>query len=432
MSHKNSIKISFLFIIIILSIFSYGCNQNNPSDDNIPDTPIVLLNNSQSTEEGINSIVDANNQFAIDLYSRYKSKDENIFFSPYSISSALTMTYEGAKGNTAQEMQQVLHLTSDKNAIRSSFAEIYNNLNKEDKPYKLSTANALWAQEDYPFIEDYFNTINEYYGGGVTNLDFKTDTEESRQTINNWVEDNTNGKIKDIIPKGILSDMTRLVLTNAVYFKANWSDQFDVEITRDGIFRLNSGQNKEVEMMHKTSYFNYGETDNLQILEMPYLGDELSMLIILPKENNIGEIENIFTINNLKDWKDNMKNEEVVVALPKFKFETKYFMAEDLKEMGMPTAFKYPDADFTGMSPPTVMSPNGELYIDEVIHQTFVEVAEYGTEAAAATVVEMKSGSSGPPPEPPKVFNADHPFIFIIQEKSTGNMLFVGRVIDPS
>jgi len=376
-------------------------------------------------DDNLQTMVKSNNAFGFDLYHKFKGERGNLFFSPYSISTALAMTYEGAKGQTAKEMQTVLHLPDDKQKIRSGFVNIYNELNKEGKSYKLTTANALWAQKDYPFINEYFKVVDEYYNGRVTNLDFKTDTENSRVTINNWIEDKTNDKIKDLIPVGMLSPMTRLVLTNAIYFRADWSDQFRAEDTRDGQFKLHSGQNVDVRMMHKTNHYNYGETNNLQILEMDYLGNDLSMLIILPKENNITQIENIFNKEKLDDWKNDMGKEKVRIALPKFKFKTKYFMTDTLKEMGMPTAFKWPGSDFTGMS------PTNELYIDEVIHQTFVEVAEYGTEAAAATAVLMKAGAALQQ-EQPKIFNANHPFIFIIQQKDSGNILFMGRMSDPT
>jgi len=414
-------------MVLIVGIFLYGCAaqptsvQENSKNQIEHETPPV---NNQISVIVADDVVDANNQFAIDLYAKYKSDEGNMFFSPYSISSALAMAYEGAKGQTAEEMQAVLHLPDDKEKIRSEFVSIYSELNKADKSYKLSTANALWAQEDYPFVNDYFNIVEEYYGGKVTNLDFKTDTENSRVTINNWVEDKTEEKIKDLIPSMILDPMTRLVLTNAIYFKANWSNQFNGENTREEYFTPDHAPEVEVKMMQQTGYFNYGETPEFQILEMDYLGDELSMLIILPK-GKLDVLENAFSIEKLNNWKKDMENEKVSITLPRFKFEAKYFMAEDLKEMGMPTAFKYPDADFTGMS------ATDELYISEVIHQTFVEVAEYGTEAAAATAVVMRAGS-GPAQEQPKIFNADHPFIFIIQQKNSGNILFIGRISDPS
>jgi len=295
----------------------------------------------------------------------------------------------------------------------------------------LATANALWAQEDFSFRQDYFKSVDDYYSGKVTNLDFKTDTENSRITINNWVENKTNDKIKDLIPQGILSDKTRLVLTNAIYFKANWTNKFDAENTRDGDFKLNYGTSISTKMMHQTDYFNYGETQDLQILEMNYRGNDLSMLVILPKENNLDSVENSITSTNLENWKKSMDMEKVRTTIPKFKFETKYFMAEALKEMGMPTAFNGDLADFTGM---WNRQGNENLYISKVIHQTFIEVEESGTEAAAATaVIMMKATSAGPgEEEQPKTFTADHPFIFIIQQKDSGNILFMGRMNDPT
>jgi len=386
--------------------------------------PLPIL--QADTHMNIQTAAESNNAFGFDLYHKFKGEAGNLFFSPYSISSALTMTYEGAKGKTAEEMQTILYLPDDKNKIRHDFKSIYDELIKADTPYKLRTANALWAQKDYLFDNEYVNAIKKYYDGQLTNLDFKTKTENSRITINSWIENKTNDKIKNLIPKGMLSPMTRLVLTNAIYFKADWSKQFDAKDTREGKFRLVSGEDVSTQMMHKMGNCNYAETDNLQILEMDYLGNDLAMLIILPKENNISKIENIFSKEKLDAWKSAMENLKVRVTLPKFKFETKYFMAKDLKEMGMPTAFKYPDADFTAMS------PTDELYIDEVIHQTFVEVAEYGTEAAAATAVIMMAGAAPQrEQEQPKIFNADHPFIFIIHQKKSGNILFMGRLSDP-
>lgn len=395
-----------------------------------------------------NGVIEANNLFAIDLYNNYKSEGGNIFFSPYSISSALTMAYEGAMGNTAKEMQTALYLPDDKQKIHSDFVEINNNLNKTNKNYKLSVtnslwvrinnilnkknyelsvANALWLQKDYTLINSYVDIVDTYYGGKVANLDFKKDTENSRITINKWIEDKTNNKIKDLIPKGILLPDTRLVLTNAIYFKANWSNKFDTKDTIDGQFKLSSGINITAKMMNQVNYFNYGKTDDIQILEMDYLGNDLSMLVILPKENNLNKVENIFSEEKLNEWKNNMQKNRVAVTLPKFNFETKYFMAEDLKKIGIKTAFSYPDANFTGISPATTGSPNGELHISEVIHQAFIEVEEQGTEAAAATAVPMMMEVSTLKP-----FIADHPFIFIIQQKGSGNILFIGRMSNPS
>ena len=413
---RKSIVIGVIVLIAAAGSFLYVLMKQ-------PDqTPII-----SQVNQTYDSVVEANNQLAIDLYQKYRSNEGNIFFSPFSISSALAMTYEGAKGKTAGEMQKVLHVPGDIGVIRSGYSEIYERLNKENKPYKLSTANALWAQKDYPFAGEYLSTVEKYYDGKVTNLDFARDTENSRQTINNWVEEKTYDRIKELIPAGLLTPSTRMVLTNAIYFNASWLSQFEARTTSDKEFTLGT-KKVTVKMMHQKAGYNYGETDKLQILEMPYKGEDISMLIILPKGNDLAALERTLSAKNLADWKKNMKGELVELSLPKFEYENKYYMAADLKDMGMPTAFT-PAADFSGMS------PTKELYIGEVIHQTFVGVSESGTEAAAATAVMMAGSTASPGihiPPIPKIFNADHPFIFIIQEKASGNILFMGRVTDPS
>ncbi len=416
MHHKISTNATLIAAIFLVMIAS-GCVDT--------EAPIVV--DSHATSEDVNSVVNANNQFAFDLYSEFRSEEGNVFFSPYSISTALAMTYEGAKGETAKEMQTVLHIPEDSTIRMPAFARIYNEINKGDKKYKLSTANALWAQKDYGFLNEYTNNVEQYYGGKVTNLDFVGDTENSRQTINKWVEDQTNDKIKDLIPQGVLNALTRLVLTNAIYFKGTWAMQFDEKNTVDEEFTTSSGQTSKVPMMSLTgddAKFNYAETNEAQILEMSYDGDELSMLILLPKENNLGAFEEALNSEKISEFKSMFKEQRVDVYIPKFKFETKYFMVETLKNMGMPIAFTGA-ADFSGMD------GTKSLYIAEVIHQAFVEVNEEGTEAAAATAVLMERSSSFNKPKIP-IFRADHPFIFIIQQKSTGNILFLGRVSDPS
>jgi serpin B len=373
------------------------------------------------------SVVKANNGFAYDLYGKYKSDEGNIFFSPYSIENALAMTYEGAIGKTAEEMLSVLGFPGNENVRRTGFQSINNEMNKKDKSYNLSTANALWAQKDYSFRADYFSTTSNYYGGKVTNLDFAGDTENSRQTINRWVEEQTNNKIKDLIPAGGVDAMTRLVLTNAIYFKGNWLIQFNKNNTKERDFRVSPDRTVKAKMMNlagEKAVFNYGETDKLQILELPYDGKELSMILLLPRGDDIKSFEDSLSAENLASWENSMEEKQVDVFLPSFKFETKYNMAKTLKEMGMPTAFSQA-ADFSGMT------GKKDLFISEVIHQAYVDVNEEGTEAAAATAVIMSNTAIMEPPKIP-VFNADHPFIFLIQDKASGNILFMGRVSDPT
>ncbi len=411
--NRKIITIALIGLMVVLATFIFGCAPKP-----------VVVDDSKATDAAVYSVAEANNKFAFELYGKLSSGEGNVFFSPYSISTALAMTYEGAKGKTAEEMQSVLHFPKDDVSRRSSFASIYNDLNKKDKEYKLSTANALWGQKDFSFEKNYIDTVQNYYGGKLQNLDFKTDAENSRQTINKWVEAQTNDRIKDLIPSGVLNPLTRLVLTNAIYFKGTWVLQFEKKETKDGDFRT-GGKTIKVPMMSlrgEKARFNYTENDDMQAIELPYKGEEISMIIILPK-NDLNSLA--IDEKKLNEYKSLFREERVDVYLPKFKFETKSMLKPVLMEMGMPTAFSETGAaDFTGM---TLEEP---LFIDEVIHQAFVEVNEEGTEAAAATAVVMAAMSAMPQPIP--VFRADHPFIFIIQERATGNILFMGRVMDPA
>src|SRR3989339_1035798 len=363
---KRAISIS-LFLLIGLSIFLFGCSRE------------VVQSDQPIQDNGINAVVEANNKFAFDLYSKYRTEDGNIFLSPYSISTALAMTYEGAKGKTAREMQAVLYLPENAELRRSVISQMYEDINRDDKKYKLSTANALWAQESFKFRKDYFDVVQNYYGGSATNLDFVRNAEASRLVINEWVEKRTNDKIKDLIPSGALTADTKLVLTNAIYFKGEWVKQFNKNDTKEQDFRVAPDKNVKVPMMQRTddeSKFNYAETSDFQILELPYSGEDLSMLVILPKKEDLGDLEKSFTLRQVLKWKESLTEQRVNVYIPKFKFETKYFMEKILPEMGMPTAFS-DSADFTGMED----DPGENLKIDKVIHQAFVEVNEEGTEA---------------------------------------------------
>ncbi len=418
--HKKVLPIAVALLIVaaittttVLFIFPY--DPYNPPH----------LDDTGSTSQGIQEVVNANNQFALDLYLEFiESEKGNIFYSPYSIFSALAMTYEGAKGQTADEMKSVFHFPEN-DVLRPNFAAIYNGINQGSKSYELRTGNALWCQFDFPFQEDYINRVGTYYGGKVANLDFVNETEKSRETINSFIEEQTNDKIKDIIQPGDLDAMTRLVLTNAIYFKGEWEQEFDKSDTEERNFSITPESVVETPMMHMVPdevEFNYADLEDLQILELPYRGDIISMLILLPTEN-LSVIESSLTPGKLEEYKNQMEKTGLDdIYLPKFEFDTKYFMKETLSSLGMPTAFSG-IADFSGMT------LAAQLFISKVIHQAYVKIDEEGTEAAAATVVITKL-TSMPPPQP--IFNADHPFIFLIQEQETGNILFMGRVNDPT
>ncbi len=383
---------------------------------------VPVLDDSGATASSVEATVEGYNGFAFDLYGRYAAGDGNILFSPYSISTALSMTYEGARGETADEMEAVFGFLEDPSERLPSVARIYNTLNDADREYALHTVNALWVQQGYPVVEDYVDAIVGYYGGDVNALDFVAEPDESRVTINEWVEERTNDRIKDLFPSGSIDGDVRLVLTNAIYFKGDWLYEFDEDATSEEEFHVSPTTTVTVDMMSlRDETFNYAETDELQILELPYTGEDVSMLILLPKEGHMGDVESQLSADRLGEWLEMMEGAAVNVYLPRFTFETKYFMMEDLAEMGMPTAFT-DAADFSGMN------AEDQLFIDKVIHQAFIEVNEKGTEAAAATGVSVAL-TAAPNTE---VFRADHPFIFLIRDTDTGIILFMGRVTDPS
>lgn len=425
MKQTNFLRIIFCIVIISSIVFVSSCEEQNSEVEIGED---ATENQENANSGNVEDVVNANNQLAFDLYFQFKeeNKDKNIFFSPYSINVALTVAYEGANGQTKNEMASVLHVSDNLENQRAAFVNISNEINKDNKTYELSTANALWAENEFTFLKAYFDIVEMYYGAKVENLNFKGDAEGSRIIINDWVAEQTYDKIEDLIPSGAIDQDTRLVITNAIYFKGDWVKQFDKNETKEADFRVTSDKTVKISMMQRTdkeSIFGYAETDDLQILELPYSGEELSILIVLPKEDDLESLEESLTLEEFSKWRESLQEQRVNIYLPKFTFETKYFMSDSLSAMGMPTAFSEYYADFSGMT------GKKNLVIFEVIHQAFVDVNEEGTEAAAATAVIISEIVSVKPPVPE--FRADHPFIFIIQQKETGNILFMGRVNEP-
>lgn len=428
---------SILGTLILLMIIFFFINKEDipPIKENEP-TNTGTINESIS-QEGIQKVINANNQFAFDLYNNIalSNNDSNILYSPYSIFSALAMTYEWARNQTAEEMKSVLHFP-EIDILRPNFAEIYNEINSTKRDFELKTGNALWGQYDYPFLDSYVNTVEKYYGGKITNLDFKEKTEESRKTINTYIEDQTNGRIKDLIPAWFIHPTTKLILTNAIYFKATWKWSFDRKNTQEEDFKVSTIKKVKVPMMKikpEEEKFNYANLEKLEILELPYKWEKLSMFIILPKQGeyynpekqeyetldyNLEDLE--LSLEDFNDYKSQMKEQNLdSISIPKFEFNTKYFMKEILSTLWMQWAFL--DADFSGMD------GQKNLFISEVIHQAFIKVDEKGTEAAATTAVIMKELAM----IPTNNFKANHPFIFIIQENETNNILFMGKVNNP-
>jgi serpin B len=381
------------------------------------------------------AVAGANNLFAYDLYATLANTPagagQNLFYSPFSISSALALAGEGAKGKTADEIFSVFHLPKDDTVRQSGFAGIYEGINTPDTGYTLRTANALWAEKSYPFLPAFTSTARTYYFANVTNLDFKNTPEESRAAINQWVEQKTENKIQDLLPSGSISPLTRLVITNAVYFNGTWARPFDASRTQDADFRTGTGTSVTVRMMQdsgEAAEYPYTETDSVQYIELPYAhttGKALSMIVILPKGSDIKPAEAVLNSSTLSALQDSAHSRRVMLYFPKFRMDTEYRLPDTLSAMGMPTAFTAGAADFSGMD------GTRNLSISDVIHKAYIDVNEQGTEAAAATGVVMVEAAVARKETPP-VFRADHPFIFLIQDKETGTILFIGRVINPS
>lgn len=420
-------------IALFITASIAGCLMFDEENDNnggtMDDPPIgkwsgPLLDDRNATEKGIDDIVDANNLFGIDILQKISEEEEgNIFISPYSIFTALSMTYEGAEGNTETEMAEVMHLPQNDKERLGSFASIQNDINTGSSDYELATANAIWPQEGGNFKELFLDAIKQYYYGKVQELDYAGNAEAARITINDWVENQTNDRIKDLIPPGMIGAMTYMVLTNAIYFKGEWVYEFDEEDTYEQTFHAPEG-NVQAEMMHLSvegdDSLPYYENDDLKALELPYKGDELSMVLVLPKTGDIDSLVDNLVIDTIEDINTGLQPKEVGISIPKFELERKYFLGPILKELGMVDAFG--NADFSGMTEDVA------LYIAEVIHQTFIKVDEKGTEAAAATAVIMNYSSI----DEGYQFHADSPFLYMIKQKETGNILFMGTMKDPT
>lgn len=378
----------------------------------------------------LQQVVKGNTQFGLELFGRLREKEGNLFFSPYSISTALAMTYAGARTETAAEMASTLHFTLPGEQLHPAFGQIIKQINGDGKKhgYQLTTANALWGQKGYPFLADFLTLTKASYGAGLNEVDFASAPEQARQTINAWVEKETQDRIKELLPPGIITPFTRLVLTNAIYFKGDWASRFKKDLTRSEPFLLSADTRVQTPLMHQTREFGYHDAGTFQILEMPYVGKELSMVVLLPKKvAGLADLEKGLSADRLNAWLKQLHTEEVVVTLPKFKTTAEFSLADQLKALGMKRAFGEEAADFSGLN-----GGKESLYIAAVIHKAFVEVNEEGTEATGATGVIVAKPTSAPIPRPTPVFRADHPFLFLIRDTRSDSVLFLGRISDPT
>lgn len=371
-----------------------------------------------------------NSAFALDLYQHVRSKPGNLFYSPYSISTALAMTWAGAKGETETAMAETLHFTLPQADLHPAFNWLDLELESrgqgasgaDGKGFRLNVVNALWGQMGYPFEGLFLDTLALDYGAGMHIVDFMNKPQEAVDIINGWVTDQTEGKIEKLVPLEAITPDTVLVLTNAIYFNAAWRDPFEPANTADGQFALDDGTTVTVPMMHNNPEMPYGEGQGYQAVALPYDGDELSMLILLPEKGTLDAFEASLDTAALDGIVSGMSGHQVDITMPKFKFEYELGLRDTLKSMGMEIAFTPGAADFTGIN------SGGKPYIQDVLHKAFVGVNEAGTEAAAATAVIIGDESA---PQPASI-SLDHPFLFLIRDNATGSILFLGRVADPT
>jgi len=425
---KNKLGLMLILSAVIIS----GCTPQPP----MPSGQIAWSGKQRVTSPNVNQadladLGNGNSAFAFDLYQFLAEENDNLFYSPYSISLALAMTYAGARGETEQQMADTLHFILSQDRLHPAFNSLDLELarrgegaqSKDEEGFRLNIVNALWGQDGYKFLPEFLDLLAENYGAGLRLLDFVNAPEESRVTINDWASDQTEGRIEDLIPQGVINDVTRLVLANAIYFNAAWSHPFEERLTRDGPFYPLDGNEVTVPMMQQTESFGYAEGEGYQAVELPYDGHELSMVILLPEAGQFEAFEGSLDAELVDAILKNLAPGRVALTMPRFEFDSSFELAEILADMGMPDAFNE-TADFSGMDGTPL------LFIEEVLHKAFVSVDEAGTEAAAATAVVI--AQKGMAPGGLVEITVDRPFVFLIRDIETGTILFVGRVVNPS
>ena len=439
MKHILSKPLIGLIAANVMLFGTSGCQQLTPAPSDSNTTPTVpapkpgknlsAVDDSQSTAAGVEKVVSSNNKFALAMYQHLlknaDSSQQNIFFSPYSLSTAMAMLYAGAEGETKQQIQNTFYYP-DLMTLNPNSAHLYKQFNSPNTDYKLATSNDLWVQQGLTPKPEYETIVRKYYGGEVSNLNFANDPEGSRNKINQKIANHTQQMIPNLLPQGSISERTKSVLTNSVYFKGDWKLPFESENTRKQPFHTFDGKTVNSDMMSQSDHFAYTENDLVQMVKLPYKGDQLSMMIILPKSKQASAMQKLvngLTPDSLKQLEKQLGSQSVRLQLPKFKLSEDYQLKSLLSQLGMPKAF----TSKAELSLFQNQSQVGQLTIDDVIHKAVVEVDEKGTEAAAATGITV--GITSLPQY--KHFLADHPFIFMIKDDKTDTILFLGQVNQP-
>ena len=402
--------------------------KNNSDYKAVSKDGFIAAADEASTSDGISQVINANNQFAIDMYQQINEQpdqaDKNVFFSPYSLSTAMAMLYAAAEGEIKQQIQKTFYYPS-MDILNPNSAALYNQFNKPNPDYKLATVNDLWMQQGLTPTKSYVDTVQRYYGGEVTTLDFENSPDPSRLIINKKIAQHTNQLIPELLPKGSIPSSVVAVLTNAVYFKSDWKMPFEANSTYEQPFYPLTGEPSDAKIMNMQADFGYIEDKQVQVVQLPYKGDDLSMLVVLPKSKDKAAMQQLvrdLSPDKIKEWNKDLVTQEVNLSLPKFKLAERYDMKGLLSDMGMPSAFK-DKAKFKLFDEPLAIK------IDDVYHQAVVIVDEKGTEAAAATAIVAVDASA--PISQPVKFTADHPFMFMIKDNKTDAILFLGQVNKP-
>jgi serpin B len=430
-----------LLLVMLAGTVACVPQETTPVATDAPGTPTEnpeITPSPVAFEDATSALVYGNNAFAFDLYQELRQSEGNLFYSPYSISMALAMTYAGARGETARQMEDTLHFAPSDELLHSTFADLNTDITEPEKsvkvrtfgengnysdewvaPYYLNIVNAIWGQKGYPFLAEYIDLVNTYYEDGLRAVDFSGAPEESRQEINLWASEKTEERIPELVLAGLIDSGTVMILVNAVYFKSDWKDKFEKQLTNEGIFYLLDKTEQTVPMMHQSSKFDYYQGAGFQAISLAYLGEVQSMVILLPDEGQFMDFEQGLDNEIMDAILQGMERRDVKLTLPRFGIESDFELKETLSEMGMPKAFS--DADFSGI--------DGEkgLLLKDVIHKSFISVDEEGTEASAATVAHIWASI----PLSPVEFTINRPFIFLIKDNETRSILFMGRVVDP-
>ncbi|MGC9521161.1 MAG: serpin family protein [Anaerolineae bacterium] len=413
-------------VMLLLSLFISACESpvtpEPPTEGNVKvaAAEIQRETNPDVAADDLSSAAMGQNAFAFDLYQAIRESDENLFYSPYSISVALAMTYAGTQGDTAQQMAEVLHYELPQDRLHPAMNALAQSLTNQEG-LTLTVANSLWAQGDYAFLDAFLETLARNYGAGVRIVDYVDPVarEEARQAINDWVLDETDGKVEELILEDMLTDLTRLVLANAIAFEADWEDPFR-HGTEDDTFYLPDGTEVTVPMMARRATTLHAETERYQAVDLPYKGDRMHMMVLVPAEGEFEEIEAELDAGLAQTLIDSTEAKDVKLYMPKFSYDARLALKDILIDLGMIDAFDPDLADLSGMDGTT------RLYISHVAHKAFVSVDEEGTEAAAATGVVVAEESM------PLMVRVERPFIYFIYDTELDVILFVGRVLNPA